>query len=167
MKHCPVCETSKPLSAFYRHPRTSDGLNYRCIPCQNEYNRVYNLRKRLSSLDSEVAHCFRHAPEKYIARFCRKVKRTEQCWNWTGGKHPKTGYGRFWITQEQDSLAHRLAYEWSGRKIPDGLTIDHLCSNKTCVNPLHLEPVTRSENTSRSNKLNPRRRGPNKRASKT
>lgn len=159
MKHCPVCKTVKSYSEFYKHPRTSDGLNYQCIPCQNEYNRVYNLKKRLSSLDSEVAQRFQYAPEEYLARFCRKVNRTKGCWNWTGGKNPRTGYGRFWVTQEQDRLAHRLAYEWAGNKIPDGLTIDHLCSNKTCVNPDHLEPVTRGENTARSNKLKPRRLG--------
>jgi hypothetical protein len=38
-------------------------------------------------------------------------------------------------------------------KIPDGLTLDHLCRNKSCVNPDHLEPVTREENTVRKHRI--------------
>lgn len=46
-------------------------------------------------------------------------------------------------------LAHRVAYEALVGRIPDGLTLDHLCENKRCVNPDHLEPVTRAENLRR------------------
>lgn len=49
--------------------------------------------------------------------------------------------------------AHRVAYEtWVG-PIPDGLTLDHLCRNPRCVNPLHLEPVTMRENVLRGDSL--------------
>lgn len=46
-------------------------------------------------------------------------------------------------------MAHRLVWELSGRRIPEGLTLDHLCRNTRCVNPDHLEPVTGEENSRR------------------
>jgi hypothetical protein len=46
-------------------------------------------------------------------------------------------------------MAHRVAYEQFVGTVPDGLELDHLCENKACVNPGHLEPVTRSENVRR------------------
>lgn len=75
-------------------------------------------------------------------RFWAKVDQrgTDECWVWTGFRHPK-GYGYFRV-DGRSLAAHRVAYELCVAPIPDGLTIDHLCRNRACVNPAHLEPVT-------------------------
>lgn len=62
------------------------------------------------------------------------------CWEWLG-KVNKAGYGCF--SPKRDSvIAHRWSYEQFVGPIPEGLTIDHLCRNRRCVNPAHLEAVT-------------------------
>lgn len=67
------------------------------------------------------------------------------CWLWTGAVSGQTGYGAF----RADGLlrgAHRVAYELAVGAIPSGLTLDHLCRGRQCVNPTHLEPVTQRVN---------------------
>ncbi|MFA7253987.1 MAG: HNH endonuclease signature motif containing protein [Patescibacteria group bacterium] len=74
--------------------------------------------------------------------------RPDKCWEWLGSKTP-SGYGilgRFGKT----ILAHRLSYMIFKDEIQEGLEIDHLCCNKSCVNPWHLEAVSHSENLKRS-----------------
>lgn len=65
------------------------------------------------------------------------------CWNRIRGIR-RTGYSEF-----NKRPAHRYAYEQLVGRITDGLVLDHTCNNKRCVNPAHLEPVTRSVNTKR------------------
>lgn len=68
------------------------------------------------------------------------------CWLWTGPRS-RLGYPTLKVGDEHG--AHRLAYRlWKG-SIPDGLTIDHLCRVRHCVNPEHLEPVTQRVNSIR------------------
>lgn len=69
------------------------------------------------------------------------------CWNWTDFKD-KDGYGKFSFNGKS-RIAHRISYELHLGKIPDGLTLDHLCRNTSCINPIHLEPTTSKENTMR------------------
>ena len=85
-------------------------------------------------------------PPKMPERFWRYVRVTDGCWEWTGAC--VEGYGYFRMGTQQKK-AHRVAYELVVGPIPDGLTIDHLCQNKGCVNPAHMEPVTAAENLSR------------------
>lgn len=70
------------------------------------------------------------------------------CWIWTSNKS-SSGYGRV-SSPSGMVLAHRLSYELSKGQIPAGLDLDHLCRVRHCINPDHLEPVTRQENLRRS-----------------
>lgn len=70
------------------------------------------------------------------------------CWTWTGCLSAD-GYGNAKIAG-RDVRVHRWAYESiGGKSIPDGLVLDHLCRNRACCNPEHLEPVTNRENVLR------------------
>lgn len=93
-------------------------------------------------------------PQRTVAplgkRLFTKFKIGDDCWEWTGAKDPK-GYGK--VTRgrsgEGTMLSHRAVYEFLVGKIPEGLVLDHLCRNPSCVKPTHLEPVTQRENTVR------------------
>jgi hypothetical protein len=68
------------------------------------------------------------------------------CWIWIGAIG-KGGYGNISYWKEKKTYrAHRLIYQILVGPIPQGLELDHLCRNRRCVNPAHLEPVTRLEN---------------------
>lgn len=85
--------------------------------------------------------------KKIEGRFFDKVVKTKKCWIWTAGK-TSGGYGTF-CTKEgkyKPIGAHRFSYELANGKIPKGFDIDHLCRVRECVNPKHLEAVTRREN---------------------
>jgi hypothetical protein len=88
----------------------------------------------------------RGGPEPFLSRFLAKVQPHGDCWIWTASL--TRGYGTIQINGKY-KYAHRLAFEWAGGAIPHGLQIDHLCRNRACVNPGHLEPVTSRENTLR------------------
>ena len=88
-------------------------------------------------------------------RFWKKVDKSGECWQWLGHFDKSTGYARFWVVgqpRDEDvvyTLVHRYAYEYYNGPINPGMQIDHICFNRLCVNPDHLEEVTSQENNRR------------------
>ena len=83
--------------------------------------------------------------DKVIKRFWDKVdiKGKDECWEWKASDNG-TGYGKFYLKGWQNSefiYAHRVSYILYYGKIPKNYEIDHLCRNRICVNPQHLEAV--------------------------
>jgi DNA-binding CsgD family transcriptional regulator len=80
---------------------------------------------------------FGYSPENPTERFWRKVRKGEECWEWTGFRVPPLGYGRFRLNDEQ-TWAHRVSWELTFGPIPEGLQVCHRCDNPPCVRPDHL-----------------------------
>ena len=87
--------------------------------------------------------------ESRIREYSRKTD--AGCWEWVAAKMPN-GYGKCSF-RGKVWLVHRASYTHFVGEIPEGLTIDHLCRNRACCNPAHLEPVPIRENTMRGEAL--------------
>jgi hypothetical protein len=108
-------------------------------------NREEALAKRSAS---NKTYATLHAIDPII-RFWQKVEIADNgCWLWTGGCIP-SGYAHFWLNGKTIKAYHFSLEYFRGQIIPDGLEPDHLCRNKSCVNPWHLELVTPQINSQR------------------
>lgn len=83
---------------------------------------------------NEGSHKARSHPIGYVIQ-------ENGCWDWVGTVNP-SGYGAWPIKKGESAAAHRILYKRAKGVIPLGLQLDHLCRNRKCVNPDHLEPVT-------------------------
>ena len=90
-----------------------------------------------------------------IIRVMRRIRIDEvsECWFWLGAKN-SDGYGHIGIGSRTDGTrcvraTHQITYEYFVGIVPSGLEIDHLCSNRECCNPAHLQAVAHTENTRR------------------
>lgn len=92
------------------------------------------------------------SPKSLMDRLVEYVElQPNGCWQWTGALN-RRGYGTMVVPGASTTRAHRVVYEDMRGAISAGLTLDHLCGNKACVHPQHLEPVTAEENTARYRK---------------
>lgn len=154
---CPISDCGRPVhagglcSAHYQRLKRSGVIR----PEDPVGDRGY-VRARAQALED---------------RFWPKVDRNGQipayrpdlgpCWQWVA-MLDKAGYGRVRSgggRNGESIYAHRVSYQLLIGQIPDGLVLDHLCRNRGCVNPTHLEPVTQGENTRRAVWPNHCRRG--------
>jgi len=120
-----------------------------CQDCSATLGHYQSLRCRSCAArvrEAEIALDM----EARAARFWPLVERggPDECWPWRGFRN-QYGYGRFRVHYRR-VVAHRVAYELTKGPIPAGLTIDHLCRNRLCVNPAHLEAVTLGTNIRRA-----------------
>lgn len=88
--------------------------------------------------------------DNILDKVLENTEKTDTCWNWKDAL--RNGYGRV-RNNGKTSTTHKIVYEKLVGKIPKGMVIDHLCRNRACVNPEHLETVSNKENILRGNGL--------------
>ena len=147
-KGCSRCQEVKPLEAFQDSARGLHGKHSICKACQAAYARLtyYDRtpgRTRQRPLGDNLAEYIQHRIEIEDRGY------ETPCWIWQLGLTPK-GYARRRLPGEtRMTFVHRASYQMKHGQVPDDLVIDHLCQQKSCVNPDHLEPVTIGENLRR------------------
>jgi hypothetical protein len=101
--------------------------------------RQQHLGKSLSKLRNQ---------ESILERIMPQVEKTEYCWIWRGRVSGKNKYPQISLGGTQ-TMVHRIVFEELSRQLDPGETLDHLCRNRICINPNHLEAVPLRENVKR------------------
>lgn len=116
--------------------------------CRGHYHRFQTLGEDFPRTPLNIHRVV--TPEMYKRRLFSRFTVGDGCWEWTAGVHHKEGYGQMqnYVTKKT-GLAHRIMYELFVGPIPAGLQIDHLCRNRRCVRPDHMEVVTNEVNSLR------------------
>jgi len=117
---------------------------------------------RVTPVAAKTQSCIGHVKGQHV-RFCKGHNRrksgvdwievdhgyTTPCWDWQRATN-NGGYGQMWDSvQKRDRPPHCVYWERENGPVPEGLELDHLCRNRRCCRPSHMEPVTRAENIRR------------------
>lgn len=128
-RYCSKCHAALPLTRKHSY----------CFSCKKHYNATHK------TLSAEERHI--QDTERLLENTLLVLHPTMgTCWQWTGPLY--LGYGRC-SYKGKNQGAYRASYIHFKGAIPPNLTLDHLCRNRACINPSHLEPVTTGENVLR------------------
>lgn len=114
--------------------------------CKNHYQRWY----RTGAFENPDPEMVFWSFVDTDGPICEYAPELGPCWLWLRSTQ-SGGYGQIRLRElTTTQLAHRIAYLIAKGDLPDGLHLDHLCNTRSCVNPSHLEAVTREENNRRA-----------------
>src|SRR5262245_57481074 len=117
----------------------------------HEAENSANIVNDLSSPILEKPKNSSDLPAYVASRMSVEINR---CWKYQGFHH-RLGYARIYERPTRKFWqGHRFTYTCIIGAIPEGLELDHLCRNRWCCNPFHVEPVTHTENVRRGDRAN-------------